>query len=350
MATNQITQLLLANFSNGVFYHPKKNIRAKVKDAIKKTINIAYKDRYLFVDYDFFWTSALDAIAVYRVSHKYSQARGMLIDFYNKNKMQRISNLDSIMHGYVLLKLKEQGVDEFDALISKMAAFLLVDSPRSKGGVVPYRISNPELCFIDALGMICPFLVGYGKLFNNQDATDLGINQMIHYIRNGFSDSGLPYHAYDDEGRYGCVGWGRGVGWMLWGMSDMLEYLNKNTSEYDIIVHEYTKLASIVMNNQKKNGALSWVIGDPELEHDVSAVSMCAYSIMRGIELDILGDEFLCFLKKAVAFIDSCVKGDKVLQTSGECMGLGSYSNVFSFFPWGHAPSVIIKNYMADME
>lgn len=350
MRDKSISELLVNNFSRGVFYSPYKSNKTKLKDLVKKLINIIFKDRYLFADYSFFWTNALEALALYRLSENDLDLRDVLINFYSKNKNKKIKKVDPVMHGYVLVKLKEKGVDDFDELIERMANFLLVDSVRSKEGIIPYRTTSHNLCFIDSLGMICPFLLGYAKEFNNKDAFDLGVKQMIHFIKKGFSENGLPYHAYDDEGKYGCIGWGRGLGWMLWGMADMFEYLDRNTAEYEIIHAEYVRLIGIVVANQKENGALSWIVDRPELSDDVSATAMCAYSIMRGIELKILGSEYIFFLQKVANFIDSCIVGGKVTQTSGECIGLGVYSDKFSYFPWGHAPSVILKNYMSGLK
>ena len=46
--------------------------------------------------------------------------------------------------------------------------------------------------------------------------------------------SGLPYHGYDlkTKVKYGIIGWGRAVGWLLLAMADSYEYLEKEGYRY----------------------------------------------------------------------------------------------------------------------
>lgn len=67
------------------------------------------------------------------------------------------------------------------------------------------------MLLVDSLGMLCPFLAGYGRDFQDRDAVALARTQLLRFVElNLDSDSRLPFHGYFAGG--GLIGSGRTVG------------------------------------------------------------------------------------------------------------------------------------------
>lgn len=69
--------------------------------------------------------------------------------------------------------------------------------------------------------------------------------------------SGLPYHGFDsDTGvKYGIIGWGRAVGWLMSGISESLAYLPEKTPQFSFLRDHFQKLSAIVVGFQKEDGS-----------------------------------------------------------------------------------------------
>ena len=64
-------------------------------------------------------------------------------------------------------------------------------------------------------------LPNYGEIFDKQEYRELAVLQIVNFLSYGMDGkTGLPYHGYDmtDSCKYGIIGWGRAVGWLLRGM------------------------------------------------------------------------------------------------------------------------------------
>jgi unsaturated rhamnogalacturonyl hydrolase len=82
---------------------------------------------------------------------------------------------------------------------------------------------------VDTLGMICPFLIRYGTIFENQFAIDLATRQLKYYSENGLDgNSYLPSHAVlqGSEIKVGPHNWGRGIGWYFLPVSEYMKIVD----------------------------------------------------------------------------------------------------------------------------
>ena len=124
-------------------------------------------------------------------------------------------------------------------------------NPQSK--IIFYRM-NTRLQFVDALGMVCPFLVRYGQTFNKKNAIDLAYIQIDYYLKYGIDkDSYLPAHAINQITNYkvGSTNWGRGIGWYIFALSEYKKYAGG-----DIISHELKEVINTL--NLLKNKDMTW--------------------------------------------------------------------------------------------
>ena len=139
--------------------------------------------------------------------------------------------------------------------------------PRQKNGYI----------FADMVGMVCPFLSKYSSTYGNKNAMNMAVTQIQNFIGYGMDGkTGLPYHGYQYESgvKYGIIGWGRAVGWLMLGMSGTLAYLDERDAGYEVIKQTYRRLVDKVEAYQLEGGLYSWQLGAKDGPVDTSATGM----------------------------------------------------------------------------
>ena len=114
--------------------------------------------------------------------------------------------------------------------------------------------------YADGIGMICPFLCRYGILKGEESLVKLGVVQIVHFLDHAMDEAtGLPYHGYDSASgvKYGCVGWGRAVGWLMGGIAESLEQLPANTPQVPFMQDHFRALALAAIARQRQDGSFA---------------------------------------------------------------------------------------------
>lgn len=253
-----------------------------------------------------------------------------------------IDNLDNTMNGYSLVYLYEKTKEKkYKDVLDSLASYLLNHSKDSLNNL-PYRETGSNIIFIDTLGMISPFLIRYGTSVGNIDLIDLGTAQLRNFLEHGFDDSQeLPYHAYKvgESEKYGIIGWGRAVGWILIGIVDSLEYLDETHKDYPLLEEALEKLIKVVMNYQKDNGSFAWQLQAVEGSEDSSSTSMIGYSLIKAVKLKLIDSIYLDSILKIIDYLMSVTEDGYVMKSSPECRGLGQYPQKYGWYPWSQGPT-----------
>ncbi|MBS1511228.1 MAG: glycoside hydrolase family 88 protein [Bacteroidetes bacterium] len=95
--------------------------------------------------------------------------------------------------------------------------------------------SYNDIILIDGMYMLHPFLVKYGSMFNDNDAIDTAVNQVLyvynqlydptkHLIKHAWNPTKTQSWADPVTGNSSEV-WSRGMGWFTMALVDMLKYL-----------------------------------------------------------------------------------------------------------------------------
>lgn len=264
--------------------------------------------------------------------------------------------LDDLLAGEALLKAYEdycrskqdngligEGKKEmYRAMIEKLADYGL-NYPVDEMGSFPYRAAqNNGYVFADTIGLACPFLYRYGMINHRADAMGLAVKQIVNFVAYGMDGTtGLPYHGYvmSNACKYGIIGWGRAVGWLLRGMAGCM------ISEYgaERLRDSYVGLVEAVLPYQRGDGYFSWQLHALDGPVDTSATGMICAALKQGIELGILTEpkyeQALLAGKNAVY---RSVKDGQVYDCSGECEGFGQYPQRYSAYPWALGPALML--------
>ncbi len=342
-------------------YHDR-DAKRRLKDILRKAAG-----RYVPPDDVIFWDTGLlanglmelwssgkcagDADEVIRALRQYFDGwieRGM-----------RIYYMDDALCGVALLRLYEVSGDKrYRAGADRLAGYLLElgGTQADAAGSIPYRPAQKNgHVYVDGIGMMCPFLAMYGVKCGNGKAVKLALTQIKNMLEYGMdTKTGLPYHGfkYEKREKYGIIGWGRAVGWLLMGMKGVLYWLEKEkrgaAREYDAdnrkLWAEFFRLLEAVSRYQRTDGGFSWQLEALEGPADSSATAMIAQALRFCLEY---GDKtsgraedmpqwekMRGMLRSAVRFLEENEKDGRIYHCLGECMGFSQYPQVYGAYPW----------------
>ncbi len=199
-------------------------------------------------------------------------------------------------------------------------------------GSIPYT-SDPNLRFVDTIGLACPFLIKFSLVYNNEEAMKAAIKLIKEYEENGLHpEFSLPVHCFNSKTKapLGLYSWGRGCGWWSVGLAESFMILNETDpdsyfEEKKTILKNLLTFAKTIVSYQSANGSFDRNV----FAHsgaDSSATAMISYLLAYAGELT--GNaEFTDSARKAMDYIYTVTRRDGVVDYSqGDTMGIGFYS------------------------
>ena len=310
-----------------------------------------------------FWPTGLLAAGLWQCRQEGSDAEAALLDlvlqvYYERwiDKGCRILWLDDLLAGETLLDLyedhrcagqkdsliTEEDMERYGAAIEKLASYAL-EHPTDEIGSFLYRArQNNGFVFVDSIGLACPFLYRYGVAFDRQESMELAVKQIVNFLAYGMDAvTGLPYHGFSiaDDCKYGIIGWGRAVGWLLRGMSGSM------TTQYgrERLEESYIKAVDAALAFQRRDGYFAWQLQAVEGPADTSATGMICVALRQGIELGILQDtKYERALQEGRVAVEKAAREGRVYQCSGECEGFGQYPQRYGAYPWALGPALML--------
>jgi unsaturated rhamnogalacturonyl hydrolase len=167
--------------------------------------------------------------------------------------------------------------------------------------------------------------------------------QIDTFLEHAIGENGWPYHGFDAETLrpLGMAGWGRGVGWLLLGLTDTALELPAGDDQ-DRLVGLAELWLKKVANVQRSDGHWSWSLSMPSATADSSVTALVRYCIARLLET--YPGRFADFgqtIERCSTAIDKAtVRSGRVGQSSGEASAVGAYSEIFGANLWAQGPTV----------
>lgn len=308
----------------------KKKILKVIKGLLFKKPNV-----------DFFWGEAYFIRSLVEFNISKENKYNYIVNKYYDDMIKKLKNLrliDQVTNSYGLLMMNSRE-NKYEKII-KHSIKTIDEQISQEDRLIPYRQDDKDLIYIDALGMICPFLAAYGAENNSKVHKDIAFHQIENYYRFGFDSKGkLPYQAYNKNtgNKLGLYGWGRSIGWLMYGMVDTIGYYDKESYEYLFLKEKLKHLISDVVKYIRIDGYFSWQVIDIEGHKDTSATSMILYAIKKSIELEIVDSNYESYCNKGLtALLKDTINGVNQ-YSSAECRGLGMHPFKFEQNIWGQA-------------
>jgi rhamnogalacturonyl hydrolase YesR len=318
----------MVGHSNDMIARNLKPLKNQPKKFVKKLL----LERTIKYD-PFFWNNGVLVFAINKynekVSDKYtSKSLGLLLA--KKNTIELVDNTFYYYANY----------SQIDKATRDMVFGFLSHYERDEAGSILYRV-NDSAAFLDTLGMVCPFLFRYGKEYRNEKAVELAMTQFRAFFLNGMDkSSGLPYHGYDisNHEKSGIIGWGRGIGWMLFGLCESLAWVDKGSENYRELNGYILGLLDNILKYQKEDGSFSWQLQATNGPSDSSVTGMIGYSIVKYAKNEGREDFYEdIIIKIGNAILGNVEANGVVFGSSAECQGFSMYPQRFDNNSWGQA-------------
>ena len=137
----------------------------------------------------------------------------------------------------------------------------------------------------DDLYMSVPFLVRYSQFTGDQKYFDDAANQFFGFKKRLFMpEEKIMSHVYDFK--YDSktnVPWGRGNGWVVFSMTELLEVLPEDHPKRNDLIEFLNTLCEGYLALQDDEGMWHQVLNDHESYPETSCTSMFIYAFSRGI-------------------------------------------------------------------
>lgn len=137
----------------------------------------------------------------------------------------------------------------------------------------------------DDLYMSVPFLVRYSQFTGDQKYLDDAANQFFGFKKRLFMpEEKIMSHVYDFK--YDSktnVPWGRGNGWVVFSMTELLEVLPEDHPKRNDLIEFLNTLCEGYLALQDDEGMWHQVLNDHESYPETSCTSMFIYAFSRGV-------------------------------------------------------------------
>lgn len=252
----------------------------------------------------------------------------------------RTHNLDYIQPGTLILFLYERTGDERYKTAARTVREAFDRIPKNADGGYWHKSQYPNEMWVDGIYMGGPFLVRYGRLFNDAVfGNDTAVFQATLAAQHCFDEkTGLLYHAWDQDrnvawadpatGRSPII-WSRGMGWYVMALVDILEQLPQAHPGYARL-HELLKknVAGLAKVQDPKTGLWFQILDQPWLAGnwiETSSSGMFAYAIRKGVRLGLLDASVLPVAEKAWQGLQATFERDEAGRPvfTGAVKGMG---------------------------
>ncbi|WP_336787906.1 glycoside hydrolase family 88/105 protein [Paenibacillus sp. MMO-177] len=230
----------------------------------------------------------------------------------------------------------QEGDDAFRRIADSIVDFMLKRLERREDGAF-FRLSEGEYfdntMWADDLYMSAPFLTRYAVITGDREVLNEAARQFLLFRRYLFiEEERIMSHVYDFKyGQATRVPWGRGNGWVLFSLSELLERLPENHSDREALLDFFRTMCSGVAGLQSGSGLWRQVLNEPEAYEEASCTAMFAYAFSRGIRFGWLNNsedrDYAAAARKAWKGLT-----ENAIDRSGSVHGVCSGSR-YSFSP-----------------
>lgn len=192
--------------------------------------------------------------------------------------------------GSTMLEMYFDGAEpQMRELADEIADFMTNRMERQPDGAF-YRLQQGvhyQTLWADDLYMATPFLARYARMTHSAEYLDDAAQQFLLFRKYLYmKEYGLMSHVYNfDYGVQNGQPWGRGNGWVMFSLTELLEKLPKKHPKYAELLRFFREMSRGVLQVQGENGLWHQILTDKEAYEETSCTAMFTYAFCRGIRL-----------------------------------------------------------------
>lgn len=195
------------------------------------------------------------------------------------------------------------GGKNYADLINTFDNYVMVKADRVPSGAIAHSVIGNTLdgqVWADTLFMSVLYLAERAVATGKQEYADEVYRQLRLHVESLYDD-GLFYHGWDDRNRMHMgVKWGRGNAWVTVSTVEIIDLLGKRFPEMESILCRLRAQVESLSKYQDSTGMWRTVIDDPKSYFETSVTAGVAYSVLKGIRLNLLDKSYSVMAEKAV--------------------------------------------------
>jgi unsaturated rhamnogalacturonyl hydrolase len=235
-------------------------------------------------------------------------------------------NLDFINPAKGLLTFYDETGDKRYRLAIENIVSQLKNQPRTSNGGYWHKKIYPNQVWINSAYMVAPFMARYARDFEQAQWYDSACHQLtlIHELTNDPRD-GLMVHAWDETKSQPWANhadgkspnkWGRGMGWYVMALADVLEYLPEEHPQRKEIEKIFRNKAQALLKVRDKKTNLWYQVldkGGQEYNYiETSCSAMFIYAFAKGTNMGVLPSKYKSVaLESFLSLTNHFIKTDK---------------------------------------
>lgn len=205
-----------------------------------------------------------------------------------------MTSLDSLddcgSFGSTLLEIaKDHELSGYEKLVAVVGDYICKTQPRLADGTF-FRTGlmhefHENTLWVDDLYMSVPFLCRYAHYSGSSEHLDDAARQFFGFAKYLYmQDENLMSHVYDfDRNIATGIPWGRGNGWALFSLSELLMVLPQSHPKRQALIDLFRNLSSGYLKLQDEMGMFHQVLNMKESYQESSCTAMFACAFSRGI-------------------------------------------------------------------
>ncbi|WP_062051183.1 glycoside hydrolase family 105 protein [Bacillus sp. JCM 19034] len=241
------------------------------------------------------------------------------------NQLSAIDSLDDCgsFGSTMLLATETREIREASIIADDIADYITNVQDRLSNGTLYRRFGSVDFMkdtiWCDDLYMSTPFLCRYYKKTGDLSYVEDAAEQFLHYKNLMYiPEFKIMSHVYDFKFDTATnVPWGRGNGWVLFSLSELLEVLPEDHAKRPELMSFFKELCEGFLHLQGENGLWHQVLTDPSSYEETSCTSMFIYGFSRGVRFGWLDDQ--------KQYINAALKGWKGMTSRA----IDQYGNVY---------------------
>ncbi len=241
--------------------------------------------------------------------------------------------VDCGMLSYAILKAASDPLKIEPAMDDSIA---IIKKNINAEGMISYTAGkdNPDM-YVDTIGLVCPFLALYAKVFEISEWEDIAFYQIKMFHQYGlYENTALPNHAFHIKSKLplGVYGWGRGTAWYVIGLVDT--YKNIKKKEYKDLLEEWIlDAAEKYLIYQREDGGFGTILQRTQT-YDSSATAALAWFYMNCYKIS-SKEEYKQIAEKCMKKLRSCTRITGAIDwCQGDTKDIGVFAQTYDLMPF----------------
>ncbi|GBD89967.1 unsaturated rhamnogalacturonyl hydrolase YteR [bacterium BMS3Abin04] len=260
---------------------------------------------------------------------------GLLKDDYYENnslrcadyRMFRKSMLDdagAAVLPFVSIYLKTKD-DKYLPIIEEMSDYVVNGQVRLKDRTFCRPEPVKMTVWADDLFMSVPLLLRIAKIEKDTAFVEDAVHQIVN-IHNYLWDEKAQLHKhawFNNEKKQSAVYWSRANGWIIWAITDALNYIRKKNKNYKRIMNIYRKIIDGLIKYQDSKGLWHQVLNNTKSFEETSSSAMFTLAIASGVNNGWLPERYRSYAVKGWEGVSSKVSANGIVKDICRGTGIG---------------------------